>query len=403
MNARGWRALLDGADAQAALEVVDEIAGAVSALMLADDAAGDLAGGSAGAAILLGALERAGRSGPKLASSRQLLNHAVHCARRDRMPAGLWLGRAGVAFALHHVAGRPPKPGLARWLCDWVERGAGGEYDLMSGAVGIGALALELGPGAPGDELLGAVAAHLAQTLEHRDGALTWASPRPAGPGLGVYNLGVAQGVPGIIGVLAGALASGRAVHGARGLLEGAARWTLAQRLTDADSCLPYAVGAARDDEPSRLAWCYGDAGAAVTLLLAARALADDDIDRAARELAARAASRRADTAGVNDTGFCHGSAGLAHLFGRLWQLTDDDRCAAAGRYWLQRTLDMRRPALPVAGFPALVHPDGEAGQPEPRPVAGMLTGAAGVALVLLAACSAKDPSWDRAMLASHP
>ena len=40
----------------------------------------------------------------------------------------------------------------------------------------------------------------------------------------------------------------------------------------------------------------------------------------------ARAAARRTlETAGVQDHGLCHGSAGLGHLFNRIYQASGDD------------------------------------------------------------------------------
>jgi hypothetical protein len=402
LTAEPWRPLLEGRAAEAALAVVGEIAAAVAPAMLADDAGADLTEGAAGAALLFAALERAGRDAPGLPDGRALLAHAVKQVRRESLPPFLWGGTAGLAFALAQVASRAPRPEVATRLADWVRGGAGGEYDLVLGAVGVGVLGLELAPDPRGVELLDAVVERLAATAEARDGGLTWVSARAEELGLGPYNLGVAHGVPGVAGFLAGALSSGSAPAATEELLRGAARWVLAQRRPGDGGALPYAVGAAGESPPARLAWCYGDAGAAVALLLAARALGDGDIEHEARALAARAAARSPETASVVDGGFCHGAAGLGHLFGRLWQLTGDEALAAAGRFWLERTLELRRPELGVAGFPAMVTPDG-GGRPEPRAVPGLLTGATGVALALLAACQAEDPRWDHALLASHP
>jgi hypothetical protein len=52
-----------------------------------------------------------------------------------------------------------------------------------------------------------------------------------------------------------------------------------------------------------------------------------------------------------------------------------------------------------VAGFLAWAKTDASPGSWQAAP--GFLTGAAGVALALLAATSAVEPAWDRALLAS--
>jgi len=61
-----------------------------------------------------------------------------------------------------------------------------------------------------------------------------------------------------------------------RGLLDGAVRWLLSQRMDpDSPSAIPYVVAPEQAPEPSRSAWCYGDPGVAATLLLATRAMGE--------------------------------------------------------------------------------------------------------------------------------
>lgn len=79
------------------------------------------------------------------------------------------------------------------------------------------------------------------------------------------------------------------------------------------------------------------------------------------------------------------------------------DRWPAAGarasRRWFARTLAMRTPGAGFAGFRAL-DPDRQhrLGWRSPP---GFLTGGAGVALALVAASTATEPAWDRALLLS--
>jgi hypothetical protein len=114
----------------------------------------------------------------------------------------------------------------------------------------------------------------------------------------------------------------------------------------------------------------------------------------------ARAAARRRDpeTTEVRDATLCHGAAGLAHLFNRLYQATGDPRLREAALHWAERTLEMRRPDEGVGGFRAW-----RAGSPEGRSDPGFLTGAAGIGLALLAAATPVEPAWDRVLLASLP
>jgi lantibiotic modifying enzyme len=97
--------------------------------------------------------------------------------------------------------------------------------------------------------------------------------------------------------------------------------------------------------------------------------------------LALRAAARPPDQAGVSDPGLCHGSAGLAHLFNRMYQVTAEPALAEAARFWGERTLELCATAAPD-------HP-------------GLLEGTAGIALALEALGTTAEPVWDQMLLIS--
>jgi hypothetical protein len=139
----------------------------------------------------------------------------------------------------------------------------------------------------------------------------------------------------------------------------------------------------------------------AASLLLVARCAGETAWERAALSVARRAAERPSDEAEIFDAGLCHGAAGLGHLFNRLYQATGDSRLREASQFWFQRTLELRRPEGSIAGFAAWgPGPDGSLNWTDDP---GFLTGAAGIALALLAAATAVEPAWDRALLVSVP
>ena len=90
-------------------------------------------------------------------------------------------------------------------------------------------------------------------------------------------------------------------------------------------------------------------------------------------------------------------------MFNRLFQASGDTALREAACTWFARTLEMRQADQAIAGFPAwMADPD----QPEKRrwiAEPGILEGAAGVALALLAATTDIEPEWDRMMLVSIP
>jgi len=86
-------------------------------------------------------------------------------------------------------------------------------------------------------------------------------------------------------------------------------------------------------------------------------------------------------------------------MFNRLYQSTGNARFADAARRWFGRVLTYRRDGEGVAGFRAW-NPDPKAPEPyldEP----GLLTGSAGIAASLAAACADVAPDWDRMFLLS--
>jgi lantibiotic modifying enzyme len=154
--------------------------------------------------------------------------------------------------------------------------------------------------------------------------------------------------------------------------------------------------------QASRLAWCYGDPGVAANLLLTARFLERADWEEVALEVGRSSAARTFEQSGVRDGGICHGGAGLAHLFNRLYQLTGDDSFADASRYWVDQTLGMRVEGDGIAGFRAWtsIGPNQELGW---RNEGGFLEGAAGIGLALLGTISSVEPAWDRILTLSLP
>jgi hypothetical protein len=134
-----------------------------------------------------------------------------------------------------------------------------------------------------------------------------------------------------------------------------------------------------------------------MALLLAARDVSEPGWELAGIELAIRAAARPPEQCGVTDAGLCHGTAGLAHLYGRMYQLTGEGVLADAAVSWAERTVALCGPAVDAmaAGQPAATTPD------RPWNGQGLLEGAAGIALALLAASLPAEPVWDQMLLVS--
>ena len=110
------------------------------------------------------------------------------------------------------------------------------------------------------------------------------------------------------------------------------------------------------------------------------------------------AAARDPASAETQGAGFCHGAAGLAHLFNRAYQATGDDALRAAALVWLDLTLDAQKPGAPQAGFGLPQTPSDE-----PHADESLLSGIAGIGLVLAAATTPVEPRWDRVFACAIP
>ncbi len=259
-----------------------------------------------------------------------------------------------------------------------------GEFDLLGGLVGWGVYALERLPRPAAAAMLSLVVARLGECGERDGQTIAWRAP---GGAAAPPDLGMAHGAAGVIALLA------RMLREAPGQIEAAP--LLAAAVAGAFRRL----GQEREDDAIDLAWCAGHAGLAVALLAAGRAGGRDDWQQAAHRLAAAAAARDQEGAGVSDPALCHGTAGLSHLFHRLHQATGDPVLLAAAHRWLRRTLARRRSGAGIGGYLCRGRQaDGRIGWIADG---GFLGGAAGIGLALLAAATPVAPAWDRLLLLS--
>jgi len=372
-----------------------------------------LAGGSAGRALFFAYLSRSGGTDADAGVAMAHLDSALDALEHTTLPPSLFEGFAGIAWTYAHLAGRlfeeegdAALESIDTALVEFLSRTPWDEdYDLISGLVGYGVYALQQTSVATRRALLDPVIVRLQESAEWRPGLATWFTPRSrlAPPQLaqapeGFYNLGVAHGVPGVIALLGLAAAAG-ADPRVDSLLRDAVAWLRQQQPANATAAFPHWIETAGPSAPARLAWCYGDPGIAATWLVAARGAGRQDWEHEAIGVAQRAAARSFDSSGVVDAGLCHGAAGVAHVFNRLFQATGDTGLGDAARQWFERALDMARPDG-VGGFLARDLHEGESVW---VPDAGLLTGAAGIGLALLGACTDVEPEWDRALLLDVP
>jgi lantibiotic biosynthesis protein len=337
------------------------------------------------------------------------LEAAVDVLATEPLTSSLYSGFTGIAWAVELVdrllgnEGEDRNGDIDDALTGLLHRyPEDAPYDLINGLTGLGVYALARWPRPGAAPCLLGVVEQLARRARHdRDGIYWWTPPSWRGPRGERYqpagvDLGVAHGIAGVIPFLARVHRLGLARPTVRPLLDGAVRWLLAHMVdTVSGPTAPYFVADDVEPGPARSAWCYGDPGVAAALLLAARDVGEPGWAAVATALAMGAANRPPDQSGVVDAGLCHGSAGLAHLFNRMYQMTSESVLADAARFWVERTLELCSAAAP--GRDALLSDVAEPAWKGP----GLLEGAAGVALALEAASTTAEPAWDQILLVS--
>jgi lantibiotic biosynthesis protein len=284
-----------------------------------------------------------------------------------------------------------------------------GQFDLISGLSGVGAYLLCRRDNEEATTALRAVLGGLVALTGEENGVPYWYTPAhlmgdetmvrlyPNGH----LNCGLAHGIPGPLALMALAVRSGVEVEGLKEAIGRVVIWLDQNRMEDAwgvnwPTAVPLTPAGAScsSEELSRSAWCYGSPGVARALWLAGEALDHPGY----RELAVKAMEavyrRPIRERRIDSPTFCHGVAGLLQITLRFAHDTGLPVFAEAVSALSEQLLSMYdRDSL--LGYCSLE----PGGQRVDRP--GLLDGAPGVTLVLLAAATDVQPIWDRLFLLS--
>ena len=374
-----------------------------------------LTSGKAGQALFFAYLDAAREGQGTNDRALDILGQSIDALAERELTPELYTGFCGIGWAVEHLNRElfdededlcgALDEALGDLLANLTEKTP---YELIGGFAGYGTYLLERLPNPDAARLLVRILDLLEAAAETSKAGTTWFTPPEWLPAWqrelmpeGCHNLGVAHGVPGLIGFLAAAKRKEVDDPRVSSLAEGAIRWLLEQkRPPEMPSRFPFMLVPGQASEPAaNPAWCYGDLGISVVLLAAARSFGRTDWEEEALSLARHVARRSRSK--VVDSSLCHGTAGNGHLFNRLYQATGDPELRETALAWYQQALDQRKPGEGLAGF--LTWVASRPGTGEWSGHSGFLIGATGVGLALLAAVTDREPAWDRVMLASIP
>lgn len=146
----------------------------------------------------------------------------------------------------------------------------------------------------------------------------------------------------------------------------------------------------------SPLRWCHGELGLAVAFAIGGQTFNEITFKNEAVAIGLKTSQRRnLNVENVEEYGICHGTAGNAHLYARLYYYTQHEKFRETSSFWLEETLKMR------------VHEEGLAGF-KVKTIKGdwvnsinLLNGVSGLGLTLISAITDLSPNWDNCLMLS--
>lgn len=149
-----------------------------------------------------------------------------------------------------------------------------------------------------------------------------------------------------------------------------------------------------KSSNTSRLAWCYGDLGTAYILLQAGIILSDKAVESLALEILINTTKRKnMKEAGLVDFGICHGVAGVAYIYYKLWKITKLPIFRQANEYWMSQLL-LPASKSNFSSYYEKYLPSEQQSQPS----YSLLEGAVGIGMVLLSYVTG-DTDWDYCLM----
>ncbi len=238
------------------------------------------------------------------------------------------------------------------------------------------------------------------KSIRQNNGEFKWISIIDYRSNKKVYNISMSHGIASIISVLSKIYIKNIEPKKVKLMIEGAIVYLLNQKLppNQFNSIYPNQALESMDRlYSSRLAWCYGDLGIAMAIWHASQALNNKCWEEEAINTFLHSGNRRnLKLNGVADAGLCHGAAGVAHIFNRIYGYTGILELKKASDYWVDETLKMARHKDGLAGFKTWQN-DSRVWINEP----GLLEGIAGIGLAMISAVSDIEPAWDECLLLS--
>ncbi|KYH04460.1 hypothetical protein A1704_17345 [Chryseobacterium cucumeris] len=150
-----------------------------------------------------------------------------------------------------------------------------------------------------------------------------------------------------------------------------------------------------KNQDNSRLAWCYGDLGIATVLLQSSYLLKSESLRKKVIYILEFSSKRKnLEENSVFDLGICHGTMGISHIFKNICHKLNTNTFQDTSKYWLNKGLELS------------IYDDNYLGvkkwDPSIKsfiPDLSLLEGAAGVGLVIINSLAPLNTKWDECLM----
>ena len=271
-----------------------------------------------------------------------------------------------------------------------------GNIDQLNGAIGIARYFLKVGK----CSFVEMVVLHLKSISIVTEDEIKWISENWISKDK-YYNFSLSHGITGILQFLYQCYSQNILKDECENLIKGGVNFLLnnLQEYSIGECFFPNSIKATdyrkgqNVFQSNRMSWCYGDLGIFHTLFRLAPVVTSIDLKKIATEGFLKLSHRKKpESTLLVDPGFCHGTAGVAYLFLKMWLETGEKKLKETAEFWLWETLKYKKNNEYIF----------LTGNIENRSFIGnraLLDGACGVAMVYLAFLNPHDTKWDECFL----
>jgi hypothetical protein len=233
------------------------------------------------------------------------------------------------------------------------------------------------------------------------ENSILWKSRHHINTSTFIFNLGLAHGSPSVVNVLLILLEHSEYPQLIKQLILKGINGILEQEYLDKDntSLFPTHVNTESMEKmgPSRMAWCYGDLGIAITLIKSGLSLNNKEWINKGIEIGMHTISRiNLEENNIIDSGLCHGMSGIALIYSRLYNYTDVNEFKVCAMYWYEKTIESAFDKKGRLKYKTWDEMDGCF-----KFDTGFLEGISGIGLSLISSISDEEPTWDNCLLLS--